>query len=86
MYIAINEENVVAALREAGEKLESKDGSWVLDFSSVRKLDAAAVRQMERLAQVVEEKGTKVVLRGVNVEVYKVLKLVKLTRQFSFEN
>jgi anti-anti-sigma regulatory factor len=86
MYMAINEENVVAALREAGEKLESKDGSSVLDFSSLRRLDSAAVRQMEQLAQIVEEKGAKVVLRAVNVEVYKVLKLVKLTRQFSFEN
>ena len=31
-----------------------------------------------------DDKGVKVVLRGVNVGVYKVLKLVKLTSRFSF--
>ena len=33
-----------------------------------------------------DAKTVKVVLRGVNVDVYKVLKLVKLTPRFSFVN
>jgi anti-anti-sigma regulatory factor len=41
---------------------------------------------MEEFARIVDEKGVKVVLRGVNVDVYKVLKLVKLTQRFSFVN
>jgi hypothetical protein len=41
---------------------------------------------MEELAQLASEKNVKVALRSVNVDVYKVLKLVKLTRRFSFVN
>jgi anti-anti-sigma regulatory factor len=73
-------------LREAGEKLDGTEGEAVLDFSSVRRLDANAVRAIEELARVADEKAVKIVLRGVNVDVYKVLKLVKLTRRFSFVN
>jgi hypothetical protein len=39
---------------------------------------------MENLAKSADDKATKVVLRGVNVDIYKVLKLMKLTRRFSF--
>jgi hypothetical protein len=39
---------------------------------------------MEKLAGVADDKAVKVVLRGVNVDVYKVLKLVNLTPRFSF--
>jgi len=31
-----------------------------------------------------DDKTVKIVLRGVNIEIYKVLKLVRLTRRFSF--
>jgi hypothetical protein len=41
---------------------------------------------MEEFARIADEKAVKVVLRGVNVDVYKVLKLVKLTQRFSFVN
>jgi hypothetical protein len=36
------------------------------------------------LAGAADEKAVKVALRGVHVDVYKVLKLVKLTPRFSF--
>ena len=39
---------------------------------------------MEEFAGMADDKGVKVVLRGVNVGVYKVLKLVKLGSRFSF--
>ena len=41
---------------------------------------------MEEFAGIADEKGVKVALRGVNVHVYKVLKLVKLASRFSFVN
>jgi hypothetical protein len=44
----------------------------------------SSVRPEPPLARVADEKAVKVALRGVNVDVYKVLKLVKLTRRFSF--
>jgi anti-anti-sigma regulatory factor len=56
----------------------------VLDFSSVRRIDPNALRAMEKLAGLADGKAVKVVLRGVNVDIYKVLKLVKLTSRFSF--
>jgi anti-anti-sigma regulatory factor len=86
VILNIDETRMVSALREAGEKLEGTEGEAVLDFSSVRRIDSSALRAMEELARIADEKSVKVALRGVNIDVYKVLKLVKLTRRFSFVN
>jgi anti-anti-sigma regulatory factor len=80
----IDEERIVQALQEAGEKLNRADGEVVLDFSSVRRIDASALRALEEFSSITDDKGVKAVLRGVNVNVYKVLKLVKLGSRFSF--
>lgn len=80
----IDEERVVQALQEAAGKLDGVEGEVVLDFSSVRRIDASALRAMEEFAGIADDKGVKVALRGVNVGVYKVLKLVKLASRFSF--
>jgi len=71
-------------LQEALGKLESARGELVLDFSSVRRVDASAIGALEKLAGMADDKAVKVALCGVNVEVYRVLKLVKLTSRFSF--
>ena len=84
VLLKIDEERVVDALREAADKLDSSDGEVVLDFSSVRKIAPSAIQALENLASVANNKSVKVVLRGVNVDVYKVLKLVKLAPRFSF--
>lgn len=84
MVRSIEEERVVATLREVADGLDGSAGETVLDFSSVRRIDSRVVQALETLARVADDKGVKVVLRGVNVDVYKVLKLVKLTRTFSF--
>ena len=86
VWMSIDEERLVPALQAAGEKLERTTGEAALDFSSVRRLDASALRALEDLARIADEKAVKVVLRGVNVDVYKVLTLVKLTSRFSFVN
>ena len=86
VFLNIDEARVVAALREAGEKLDGTEGEAVLDFSSVRRIDPAALRALEDIARAADEKNVKVVLRGVTVDVYKVLKLMKLTPRFSFVN
>ena len=77
-------ESVAHALQEAREKLDSADGDVCLDFSSVRRIDPSALREMEELASIADDKAVKVVLRGVNVDIYKVLKLMKLAPRFSF--
>jgi anti-anti-sigma regulatory factor len=86
VFLKIDEERVVQALQEAGDKLDSAEGGMVLDFSSVRRIDPSALRGMEEFAGIANGKGVKVALRGVNVDVYKVLKLVKLASRFSFVN
>ena len=84
VLLKIDEEQVVDALREAADKLGSCDGEVVLDFSSVRKIAPSAIQALENLASVADDKLVKLVLRGVNVDIYKVLKLVKLAPRFSF--
>lgn len=83
---SIDEQRVIPSLREAAEKLDGASGEAVVDFSAVRRIDAAALKALEELARAADAKGLKVVLRGVNIDVYKALKLVKLTQRFSFEN
>ncbi len=84
VWLKIDEEHVVHALQEAAEKLDSVEGEVALDFSSVQRIDSSAIRALEEFAGLADNKAVRVVLRGVNVNVYKVLKLVKLTSRFSF--
>jgi anti-anti-sigma regulatory factor len=80
----IDEDRMVDALEELRGKMASADRELVLDFSSVRRIDPRAIRAMEDLAVTAGEKAVKLVLRGVNIDLYKVLKLVKLAPRFSF--
>jgi len=84
VWVKIDEERVVQALQEAGEKLDSIEGEMALDLSSLRRIDPNALRAMEEFADIADTKGVKVVLRGVDVGVYKVLKLVNLASRFSY--
>jgi anti-anti-sigma regulatory factor len=86
VWLKIDEERMVQELQEAAEKLDSAEDEVVLDFSSVRRIDPSVLRAMEEFAGKADNKGVKVVLRGVNVDVYKVLTLVNLTSRFSFVN
>jgi anti-anti-sigma regulatory factor len=83
-WLEIDGESVVQGLQAARETLDSAKGDVVMDFSSVRRIDPSGLRAMEELAGAAEEKAVKVILRGVNVDIYKVLKLVKLASRFSF--
>lgn len=84
LWLNIDGTRVVPTLQEAFEKLDTADGEVVLDFSSVRRLDPSALAVMEKLAGKAGEKAVKVVLGGVDVGVYKALKLAKLAPRFSF--
>ena len=84
-WIRIDPQRVLQALQqEAVDKVNSAQGEVILDFSSVLRIDSNVVGAMEQLAGLAEEKSVKVVLRAVNVDIYKVLKLMKLTQRFSF--
>ena len=84
VLLKIDREHVVHGLQQAREKLDRAEREVVLDFSSVRRIDAGALTLMEELAGLAEEKGIKLALRGINVRVYKVLTLVNLAPRFSF--
>ena len=86
VFLNIDEARVVPTLQEAGEQLDGTEGEAILDFSCVHRIDSSGLRALEEIARLGDEKNVKIVLRGVNVGVYKVLKLVKLTRRFSFVN
>ena len=83
-WVRIDGERAVQDLQNVRDKLDTADGELVLDFASVRRIDPSTVDEMETLASIADEKGVKLVLRSVNVEVYKVLKLVRLAHRFSF--
>lgn len=86
VFLNIDDKRVIPALQEAGEKLDGAQGETILDFSSVRRIDSSALRALEEFARVADKKAVKVALRGVNIDVYKVLKLMKLAKRFSFLN
>jgi anti-anti-sigma regulatory factor len=77
---------VVQSLQAIIDKLDIAEGEVVLDCSSVNRLEPGALKALEKLAGRADDKSVKIVLSGVNVEVYKVLKLVKLAARFSHRN
>ncbi len=76
--------NLPLVLEKALDQLDGADGELVLDFTGVERVEVGTVRALEVLAGRAEEKKVRVVLDAVNVEVYRVLKLVKLAPRFSF--
>jgi anti-anti-sigma regulatory factor len=84
MWLNLEETCLVPALQEAVQKLDGAEGEVILDFGAVRRIDSSALRAIEGFAGIADQKAIKVVLRGVNVDVYKVLKLVKLAPRFVF--
>ena len=86
LLIKIDEEQAVAALQQAADMLDRAQGEAVLDCSCLRRIDSGSLQALEDLARAADEKAVKLVLRAVNIDVYKVLKLVKLTQRFSFVN
>ncbi len=80
--MVVDDGHLLTVLQQARKQLESAGSEVVLDFSAVRRVNSGALTELQTLA---ETARGKLVLRGVNVEVYKVLKLVKLTGRFRFE-
>jgi anti-anti-sigma regulatory factor len=79
-------DGAAAAIDRAADEMDAAGGELVLDLSAVRRIDSAALRAMENLLRTAAEKQNKVSLTGVDVAVYKVLKLMKLAGRVSFMN
>jgi len=86
-WIQIDPERVLASLEQnAAEAVKRTQGEVTLDFSGVRRLDTNGIGALEHLAAMAEERGSRLVVHGVNGDIYKVLKLLKLAGRFSFTN
>jgi anti-anti-sigma regulatory factor len=84
VLLKTDEERIVQALQETIEKLDSVEDEVVLDFTSVYRIGSNALRGMEDFVSAAENKGVRVVLCGVSVGIYRVLKLVNLSSRFFF--
>jgi anti-anti-sigma regulatory factor len=82
--LRVDGERIAQSIEEVREKLDGADHQLVLDFSAVGRLNPGAVTAMKTLAGTAEGKTVRVVLHGVNVNAYKVLKLADLAKRFSF--
>ena len=83
-FFKIDRDRVAECIHEAHMQLDTARDQTTLDFSSVLRISPKDLRAMEELAERADNQSVKVVLCGVNVDIYKVLKLVKLTSRFSF--
>jgi len=83
MFIKIDGKRIAEGLQEAQSKLNGSSEA-VLDFTSVLRVQPKDLAALEELAQVAEDRGIKIELHGVNVGIYKVLKLAKLASRFAF--
>jgi anti-anti-sigma regulatory factor len=71
-------------IEDAVQKIIGGEHEVTMDFSDVARIDGNVVRALEELAGLADERSARVVLRGVNVDVYRVLKQLKLTDRFTF--
>ena len=82
--LKIDGDRVAECIHEAYMQLDTAGDQTNLDFSSVLRISPKDLRAMEELADRADNQSVKVVLCEVNVDIYKVLKLVKLAPRFSF--
>ena len=83
-WLKVDGESIVQSLKEVSDRLATCEGEVVIDFSSVRRIDTGGLSAMDALATRAEERAVKIGLHGINIDVYKVLKLMKLSPRFSF--
>jgi anti-anti-sigma regulatory factor len=83
-FFKIDRERVAECIHEAHMQLDTARDQTTLDFSSVLRISPKDLRAKEELVDRADNQSVKVVLCGVNVDIYKVLKLVKLAPRFSF--
>lgn len=78
---------ITDSLEQALGKLSTATDEMVVDFASVERITPGALQALGTLSTAAAEKGIRIVLRGVNVSVYKAIKLTKLASpRFSFRD
>ncbi|MFZ0733090.1 MAG: sodium-independent anion transporter [Candidatus Sulfotelmatobacter sp.] len=82
--VMIEEKWLTSSLQKAKQDFVNARGELVLDFSAVHRIDAAGLQALEEFARFAGKKEVKVALRGVNVDLYKALKLMGVSGHFLF--
>ncbi len=85
-WFKVDEKHTMQDLQAALDSVDRADSELVIDCSELRRLDPAALATLEVIANKADEHQVKVVLHGVNVDAYKVFRLINLTPRFSFTN
>jgi anti-anti-sigma regulatory factor len=80
----IEAEHVALQVDDIRAKLATEGPEILLDFFLAQILDPPGIQALEELAAAAHVMDVKVMLRGVNVEMYKVLKLAGLADRFGF--
>ena len=83
-WVKIDAACVLEGLDAARAKLCAGETELVLDFSSVQRLDSAALTRLSALASIAAEKSASIGMRNVNVDVYRVLKTAQVASRFHF--
>ncbi len=83
VWIQVDPGNMQGFRDAAAERLTREDGEVVLDFSAVKRIDTNGVRTLEDLAGLADEQSVRLVLCAVNMDIYRVLKLLKLAQRFT---
>jgi len=85
LWITLEPDGAIHALRQqAVERLGCCAGELVLDCASLPRIDSSMAGAFENLANLAAQASVKVLLRAVNIDVYRVLALLNLTERFSF--
>jgi anti-anti-sigma regulatory factor len=84
VFLKIDADRVRDSLQGAIGRMQSTENEAVLDFSSVRRIDASDLEMMQELANMAEARGVKLAVCGVNVKIYKVLKLARISPRLGF--
>jgi anti-anti-sigma regulatory factor len=71
-------------IQDAVDKVNAAESEVILDFSPIQRIDGNAVAALEELAAQADSRKVKVVLRGVSVDIYRVLKQLKLAHRFAY--
>ncbi len=84
VLLKVEGDGISGAIDRVTGELDAAGGELLLDVSAIQRLASTGLRAVENLVQSAEQKAVKVSLRNVNVAVYKVLKLTKLSQRLCF--
>lgn len=85
LCLKLDSEHLPGLLRgEAMQQVSRGQPELLLDFSGVARIDASAIQALEDLARLAQDTNVRLRLCGVGIELYRVLKLLKLADRLSF--